>query len=60
MVGPALVNVGGGTFKLNELPVDDTDAPVAAVVVSAIVGVMSGAVLVIIEPEVMLMPVPFV
>ena len=60
VVGPELVNVGGGTFKLNELPTLVTEATGAAVVVITTVGVIPGEVFVITEPEVILIPVPLV
>jgi hypothetical protein len=51
---------GGGKLILKELPTLLTDGPDAAVAVMATVGVMFGAVLLITEPDVILMPVPLV
>jgi len=55
VIGPAFVKVGAGTLILNVFPALETEAAADAVVVMTIVGVISGAVL-IIEPEVMLIP----
>ena len=59
IVCPELVKAGAGMLMSNKLPVDDTEAPGAAVVVTAMVGVIFGALLIIV-PEVMLMPEPAV
>jgi len=60
IVFPKAETIAGGTLILKELPELIADGPAAVVAVMTKVGVIPGAVLLIIDPEVILIPVPFV